>query len=49
MAQQIKNLANIPEDEGLIPGLNGLRIWCCHELRCRSQTKLGSGIAVAVV
>ena len=27
----------------------GLRIWCCHELRCRSQEQLGSGVAVAVV
>ena len=29
--------------------LSGLRIWRCHELWCRSQTWLGSGIAVAVV
>ena len=29
--------------------LNGLRIWCCHELWCRSQKRLGSDIAVAVV
>ena len=28
--------------------LSGLRIQCCHELWCRSQTGLGSGIAVAV-
>ena len=27
----------------------GLRIWCCHELWCRLQTWLGSGIAVAMV
>ena len=26
----------------------GLRIQCCHELRCRSQTQLGSGLAVAL-
>ena len=26
--------------------LRGLRIWHCHELWCRSQTQLGSGIAV---
>ena len=29
--------------------LSGLRILHCHELWCRSKTKLGSGIAVAVV
>ena len=29
--------------------LSELRIWHCHELWCRSQTRLGSGIAVAVV
>ena len=28
--------------------LSGLRIWCCRELWCRSQTWLGSDIAVAV-
>ena len=28
--------------------LSGLRIQHCHELRCRSQMQLGSGIAVAV-
>ena len=27
---------------------SGLRIGHCHELWCRSQTQLGSGIAVAV-
>ena len=26
-----------------------LRIRCCCELQCRSQTQLGSGVAVAVV
>ena len=29
--------------------LSGLRIQCCHELQCRSQMWLGSGIAVAVM
>ena len=29
--------------------LRGLRIWRCHELWCRSQTRLGSCPAVAVV
>ena len=28
---------------------SGLRIWCCHELWCKSQTQLRAGIAVAVV
>ena len=28
---------------------SGLRIWRCHELWCKSQTRLGSGVAVAVV
>ena len=28
--------------------LSGLRIRCCHELWCRSQTRLGFGIAVAL-
>ena len=27
---------------------SGLRIWRCHELCCRSQTWLGSDVAVAV-
>ena len=29
--------------------LSGLRIWRCRELRCRSKTRLGSCVAVAVV
>uniref|UniRef100_A0A4X1UFB8 Uncharacterized protein n=1 Tax=Sus scrofa TaxID=9823 RepID=A0A4X1UFB8_PIG len=29
--------------------LSGLRIWCCCELWCRSQTRLGSQVAVAVM
>ena len=33
-----------------LASFSGLRIWHCHELLwCRSQTRLGSGIAVAVV
>ena len=32
-----------------LASLSGLRIRCCCELWCRSQTRLGSGIAVAVV
>ena len=31
-----------------LASLSGLRIQCCQELRCRSQTWLESGIAVAV-
>ena len=31
-----------------LASLSGLKIWHCHELWCRSQTRLGSGIAVAV-
>ena len=27
--------------------LSGLRIWSCHELWCKSQMHLGSGVAVA--
>ena len=30
-----------------LASLSGLRIRSCHELRCRSQTRLGSGFAVA--
>ena len=33
------------EVAGSIPGL---RIWCCHELWCKPQTRLGSGVAVAL-
>ena len=32
-----------------LTSLSGLRIWCCHELWCRSQTCFRSGVAVAVV
>ena len=32
-----------------LASLSGLRIWCCQELCCRSQTQLRSGVAVAVV
>ena len=31
-----------------LASLNGLGIQCCHKLWCRSQTQLGSGIAVAL-
>ena len=32
-----------------LASLSGLRIWHCHELFCRSQTQLRSGVAVAMV
>ena len=43
------NLTSIHEDVGLIPGfVSGSGIWCCRELRCRSQTWLRSHVGVAV-
>ena len=33
----------------LLAFLSGLRIWCCRQLWRRWQTRLGSGVAVAVV
>ena len=33
---------------GSLASLSGLMIWYCYELWCRSQTHLGSGVAVAV-
>ena len=42
MAQLLRNPTRLYEDAGLIPG-------SCHELWCRLQTKLGSGMVVAVV
>ena len=32
-----------------LASLSGLRIWCCRELWCRTQTCLRSSVAVAVV
>ena len=32
-----------------LASLSGLRLWHCRELWCKSQTQLGSCIAVAVV
>ena len=44
------NLTGINEDVGSILGLTQwLRIQRCHELWCRSQMRLGSHVAVAVV
>ena len=49
VAEWLPNPTGIHEDAGSIPGLSRLRIWHCHELWCRSKTRLRSGIAVAVV
>ena len=49
VAQWLTNLTRNHEVWGSIPGLlSGLRIYCCHELWCRSQTCLGSRVAVAL-
>ena len=45
MAQQ-KQILRIHEDTGSIPGLAQVKN---HDLWCRSQIRLGSGIAAAVV
>ena len=45
MVQWLTNPTRIYEDVGSIPGLTQwLRFWC-HDLRCKSQTWLGSSIA----
>ena len=50
MAQQVKNPTGIHEGAGLIPGLtHWVQDPCCCKLQCRSQVKLGSGVAGAVV
>ena len=49
MAQWLINLTSIHEDVQFLALLNGLRIWSCRELWCRSQTQPGSRVAVALV
>ena len=52
MAQWEMNLTSIHEDRTQVQSLaslSGLRTWCCHELCCRSQMRLRSGVAVAMV
>ena len=50
MTQWLTNPTSIHEGQvQSLALLSGLRIWHCSELWCRSQTQLGSHIAVAVV
>ena len=49
VAQGLMNPTSIHEDTvGSLGLLSGLRIQRCRELWCRSQRRLGSGVAVAV-
>ena len=47
---ELKNLTSIHENAGsTLAPLSGLRVQSCCELWCRSQTWLGTCIAVAVM
>jgi len=48
VAQGLMNPNSMHEDKGSIPGLTQWVKERCHELWCRLQTQLGSGIAMAV-
>ena len=48
VAQWVKNLTSVHKDAGLMPGLAQWILYLT-ELWCRSQMRLGSGIAVAMV
>ena len=48
MAQQLANLTSNHENMGSIPGLEGSGVAVSGELWCKSQMRLGSGVAVAV-
>ena len=49
MVQWLTNLTRNYKVAGLIPAFaQWVRIQCCRELWCRSQTQLGSRVAVAL-
>ena len=51
VAQLVKNPTLVSLGKGVqsLASLSGLRIWCCHELWCRLQMRLGSGVVMAMV
>ena len=51
MAQQVKDLDIVYMRTRVwsLASLSGLKIRHCHELWCRLQMRLGSGVSVAVV